>query len=135
MRINGEEVSHLGFGQSPFPVPKCFTDGLKEFAHINDYLPVAGNEKWLTFNYVITYVSQFEFWKGLPALKSAICEFHNEFDGVNSDPDQVVIGPGSKEIIFLTMKLFDGGEFLLNEYWLSLSYYNYVNFEMSKCQL
>lgn len=44
MRIDGEEVSHLGFGQSPFPVPKCFVDGLKEFAHINDYLAVAGNE-------------------------------------------------------------------------------------------
>lgn len=42
MRERGEEVYHLAFGQSPFSVPKCFVDELKENAHINDYLPVAG---------------------------------------------------------------------------------------------
>ena len=42
MRERGEEVFHLAFGQSPFSVPKFFVDELKENAHINDYLPVAG---------------------------------------------------------------------------------------------
>lgn len=42
MRERGEEVYHLAFGQSPFSIPRCFVDALKENAHINAYLPVAG---------------------------------------------------------------------------------------------
>ncbi len=42
MRAAGDEVYHLAFGQSPFPVPACFVEALKSSAHINDYLPVAG---------------------------------------------------------------------------------------------
>ena len=42
MRERGEEVYHLAFGQSPFSIPECFVEALKENAHINDYLPVAG---------------------------------------------------------------------------------------------
>ena len=44
MRERGEEVYHLAFGQSPFSIPECFVDALKENAHINDYLPVAGGD-------------------------------------------------------------------------------------------
>ena len=42
MQKNGEEVFHLAFGQSPFPIPNCLVDGLKEFADRHEYLPVAG---------------------------------------------------------------------------------------------
>ena len=42
MQASGQEVYHFAFGQSPFPIPKCFVDGLKEYAHVNDYLSVAG---------------------------------------------------------------------------------------------
>lgn len=38
----GHEIYHLAFGQSPFPIPDCFVNGLKEFADKNEYLPVAG---------------------------------------------------------------------------------------------
>ena len=44
MRERGEEVYHLAFGQSPFSILECFVDALKENAHINDYLPVAGRD-------------------------------------------------------------------------------------------
>ena len=44
MRERGEEVYHLAFGQSPFSIPECFVEALKENAHINDYLPVAGRD-------------------------------------------------------------------------------------------
>ena len=42
MQKNGEQVFHLAFGQSPFPIPDCFVNALKEYADRNEYLPVAG---------------------------------------------------------------------------------------------
>ena len=42
MQKDGFEVYHLAFGQSPFPIPNCFVNGLKEFAGSHEYLPVAG---------------------------------------------------------------------------------------------
>ena len=42
MRAAGEEVCHLAFGQSPFPIPRPFVEELKDAAHVNDYLSVAG---------------------------------------------------------------------------------------------
>lgn len=38
----GENVYHLAFGQSPFPVIEIATAALKENAHQNAYLPVSG---------------------------------------------------------------------------------------------
>ena len=42
MQAEGRDIYHLAFGQSPFPIPECFTQELMNFAHKNDYLPVAG---------------------------------------------------------------------------------------------
>ena len=42
MQKDGFEVYHLAFGQSPFPIPTCFVNGLKDFADSHEYLPVAG---------------------------------------------------------------------------------------------
>ena len=42
MKEKGVEVYHLAFGQSPFPIPKCFVDGLKKYADSHEYLPVSG---------------------------------------------------------------------------------------------
>ena len=52
MRERGEEVYHLAFGQSPFSIPRCFIDALKENAHINDYLPVAGSETTISIMFL-----------------------------------------------------------------------------------
>lgn len=38
----GKKVYKLGFGQSPFPVPKVVVQALKDNAHQKDYLPVKG---------------------------------------------------------------------------------------------
>ena len=54
MRDRGEEVYHLAFGQSPFSIPRCFVDALKENAHINDYLPVAGTCSKTTISIFVT---------------------------------------------------------------------------------
>ena len=46
---------------------------------------------------------------GLPELRKAVSVFHAIEDEIESTEDQVVIGPGSKELIFLTMKVYNGG--------------------------
>ena len=53
---------------------------------------------------------------GLPALLEEVSRMHTEHDGVEVIPSQVVVAPGSKELIFLTMKLFDGGVVVLKDY-------------------
>jgi len=82
----GQEIYHFGFGQSPFPVPKPFVRHLKETAGENDYLSVAG----------------------LMQLREQIVEFHREWDQVELSVDNLIVGPGSKELIFLTMAIFRG---------------------------
>lgn len=47
--------------------------------------------------------------KGLGDLRKAVAAFHFQHDGLSYDQDSVVIGPGSKEMIYLAIKLFDGG--------------------------
>merc|ERR550519_1180303 len=82
----GQEIFHFGFGQSPFPVPEPFIRHLKETAGVNDYLSVAG----------------------LMELREEIVEFHKEWDEVNLSIDNLIVGPGSKELIYLTMAVFRG---------------------------
>ena len=47
---------------------------------------------------------------GTLELRQAICDFHARFDNLTDlDPDDVIVGPGSKELIFLLMNVFNGG--------------------------
>ncbi len=75
---NGEEVFALGFGMSPFPVPEVLSNSLSEKSVMGMYLPSAG----------------------LPELKERIAQHHAHYGAQNIESDQVVISPGSKEMIF-----------------------------------
>ena len=86
LQAGGEEIYHFGFGQSPFPVPAPFVRHLRQTAPINSYLNVAG----------------------LPELREQIVEFHREWDGVELSASQMVVGPGSKELIYLVLAVFRG---------------------------
>lgn len=55
---------------------------------------------------------------GLPALRDAVCAFHQKRDGLSSlKSKNIVVGPGSKELIYLTMRLFDGDVLLASPSW------------------
>ena len=95
----GQNVVHFGFGQSPFPVPDPFVRRLRETAAENAYLPVAG----------------------LPELREQIVQFHLEWDGVELGAEQLVVGPGSKELIFLTLAVFRGTVWLAAPAWTTYS--------------
>ncbi|MPC26789.1 hypothetical protein E2C01_019939 [Portunus trituberculatus] len=38
----GRDIAHFAFGQSPFPIPECLTKAVQDYAHVHDYLPMAG---------------------------------------------------------------------------------------------
>lgn len=82
----GKTVYRLGLGQSPFPVSAVVTDALRQNAHQKDNLPV----------------------QGLRELKEAVSLFHNQNDGTQFDPERVLIGPGSKELMFLLQITYYG---------------------------
>lgn len=44
-------------------------------------------------------------------------KFHRHFEGVDVDPKCLVTAPGTKELIFLTMKVFNGPVVLVNPGW------------------
>ncbi|XP_067687816.1 aspartate aminotransferase-like [Haliotis asinina] len=92
----GHTIYHFGFGQAPFPVIETALDSLKENAGQNAYLPV----------------------QGLPELRQGICNFHARYDSLeNLDPNNVIAGPGSKELIYLLLNIFNGTVLLLAPSW------------------
>ena len=54
---------------------------------------------------------------GLPDLRKAIVAFHKEWEGVTLNEDGLVVGPGSKELIYLTMAVFSGTVWLCAPAW------------------
>lgn len=79
LESEGRRIFRLGLGQSPFPVPRPVVEELQKRAHEKDYLPV----------------------QGLPELRRAVADFHRANDRVDADGENVLIGPGSKELMFL----------------------------------
>jgi len=96
LQSEGRSIYHLGFGQSPFPIPQFAQDELKKYAHVGEYLPVAG----------------------LPELREAICKLHKKHDCLeNISCDDVVVSPGSKELIYQMMNIINGDVILLAPTW------------------
>ena len=96
---NGVQVYKLGLGQSPFPVPGPVVEALKKNAHQKDYLPV----------------------RGLQELRESVAEFNLRTQKVNTLPEHVLIGPGSKELIFLLQLVYYGDLIIPTPSWVSYS--------------
>ena len=97
LRQQGRRIYKLGLGQSPFPVPTEVVNALKLHAHEKDYLPVTG----------------------LPTLREAVAEFHRRKDGVAAQAEGVLVGPGSKELMFLLQLTFYGDLLIPSPAWVS----------------
>ena len=93
----GRRVYKMGLGQSPFPVPTEVVDALTLHASEKDYLPVTG----------------------LPALREAVAEFHRKKDRIDAQAEGVLIGPGSKELLFLLQLTFYGELLVPSPSWVS----------------
>jgi aspartate aminotransferase len=93
----GEKIFKFGFGQSPFKVPSDIVEELKNNAYQNKYLPI----------------------QGLKELRNAVAKYTSNQKNYNYKSDNVIIGPGSKELMFLLHILFDGEIILPAPSWVS----------------
>ncbi len=97
LREQGTMIYKFGLGQSPFPVPPPVVEALRLHASEKNYLPV----------------------KGLPALREAVARFHRLKDHVDVQAEGVLIGPGSKELMFLLQIVFYGEIIIPTPCWVS----------------
>ena len=93
----GRSIYKLGLGQSPFPVPAPLVQALRSNAHQKDYLPV----------------------RGLADLRAAVAEYHNRRESLEFRAEDVLVGPGSKELMFLLQLAFYGDLIIPNPSWVS----------------
>ncbi len=99
LRREGREVFKLGLGQSPFPVPAPVVAALRANAEQKDYLPTVG----------------------LPELREAVAAHHQRTFGIRCRPRSVLIGPGSKELMFLLQLVYEGDILIPCPAWVSYS--------------
>lgn len=93
----GRRVFRLGLGQSPFPVPDPVAGALADNAHQKDYLPV----------------------RGLKALRREVADYFRRNQGVDVAADGVLIGPGSKELMFILQLVYYGDLLIPTPSWVS----------------
>ena len=96
LKKTGKKVYKFGFGQSPFPIPKNIVLELKNNASKNKYLPM----------------------QGLEELRIAIATYLNNYNH-NFQSEDIVIGPGTKELMLLTHIAFNGEIILPAPSWVS----------------
>ena len=94
---DGKKIIKFGFGQSPFPVPDRIVNELKKNAHQKSYLPI----------------------QGLHDLREAISNYESKKKNKNISSDQIIVGPGSKELMFLLHISFDGDIIFPTPSWVS----------------
>ena len=97
LKKSGKKIYKFGFGQSPFPVPESVVSALRNNANKHTYLPM----------------------QGLEELRSAIANNLKKIDNNNFNQDDIVIGPGTKELMFLAQIAFKGEVLLPAPSWVS----------------
>lgn len=97
LREKGKRVYHFGFGQSPFPIHPEIVTSLKEQAENNHYLPV----------------------NGLDILRAKIASFLEKNQGISTQGSSIFIGPGSKELLYQSILIFEGHFLIPKGSWVS----------------
>ena len=97
LESKGEKIFKFGFGQSPFEVPQDIVNVLRNNAFQNKYLPM----------------------QGLKELREAVAKYTSNKKDYKYNSENVIIGPGSKELMFLLQVLFEGDIILPAPSWVS----------------
>ncbi len=97
LKLEGKKIFKLGLGQSPFPVPTEVVKSLQDNAFQKDYLPV----------------------KGLAELRESIARYFQRSQNVDCTMDDVIIGPGSKELLFILQLAYYGDLVIPQPSWVS----------------
>ncbi len=97
LRTEGRMVYKLGLGQSPFPVVLPVVEALRANAFQKDYLPV----------------------KGLRELRDSVATYYSNLHQVPRTGDDVLVGPGSKELMFILQLVYYGDLVIPTPSWVS----------------
>src|SRR5258708_12845987 len=93
----GREGIHLGFGEASFPLHPLLKTALAEAATHTGYAPVLG----------------------IPALRQAIAAYLTRTRGMTCSADQIVVGPGSKPLLYALLQILEGDVLLPVPSWVS----------------
>lgn len=93
----GEQVFHMGFGESRFEVSEELRNALQTHASEKSYLAA----------------------RGLPQLTQAIARYYSSKLGHSFAEHQVIVGPGSKSLIYGLQLVLDADLFLPTPSWVS----------------
>lgn len=93
----GRQVYHLGFGESRFPVHPSIAETLRVHATQQSYLPV----------------------QGLRSLRERVADFYAREFGVSVSPERVIVGPGSKALLYALLHTLEGDLLLPTPSWVS----------------
>ena len=97
-RSHGETVYHMGFGESPFPVPDRLQKALAEAAHRKEYLKA----------------------EGLAELIQCIKDYYRPIYGdAYIEASDVVVAPGSKLILYALQMAIEGDLLMPVPSWVS----------------
>lgn len=96
-RNRGDVVYHMGFGESPFPVHHTIQDAISGYSGKNQYMPAAG----------------------MSELRAAARNYILKKHDIGNDEFDVMIGPGSKELIFDIQLAVDGDLLFPAPSWVS----------------
>lgn len=96
-RAKQQQVLHMGFGESPFPVPERLQKALSESTHRREYLPTSG----------------------LPELCAAVADYYREHAGIDTDKYDVIVAPGSKLILYSLQMAIEGDLLMPVPSWVS----------------
>ena len=93
----GKKIYKFGLGQSPFPIPNIIVKELKKNSHQKNYLNVSGLKK----------------------LCQEVAKYHTVKNRYNYTSNNVIIGPGSKELIFQIQLVLNCDLILPSPSWVS----------------
>jgi aspartate aminotransferase len=97
LRKSGKDVFHMGFGESPFPIHPIIQKALCNNAHQRSYLPT----------------------QGILPLREQICAFYESMFELQILPEQIIVGPGSKVLLFNAMMALEGPLIVPTPSWVS----------------
>ena len=80
-----KKVIKFGFGQSPFLPPKRILEALKESVNHKEYTSVQGD----------------------PELREYMSAFHKHHNGLDVEPNNILVAPGSKILLFNILMAFE----------------------------
>jgi len=96
-RAEGRQVIHLGFGEASFPLHPALRAALTEHATSTSYAPVLG----------------------IPALRQAIADYLVRVRSLDVSAKSVVVGPGSKPLLYVLLQALEGDLLLPTPSWVS----------------